>query len=204
MAIVVVRFPHVASAPSGKSRQCPHCGSAILQNWGQTSRPVRDADMREITIYRFRCCNCGRTFRLYPDGADRSTISQRMLNLAALTFAIGLSVKEVGDLFDNLGVTLSRMTIYRAGHQMVDRLGYSGGRKYQEVYLMEKTHTQRDKLRGGVRLIMDVGRGKYVVLGILDEYNPHTVQNWLQPVCHDIGAEVYVLDTGKLQQHVGV
>lgn len=204
MAIVVVRFPHVEAAPHGRSRQCPHCGSNILQNWGQTSRPVRDADAQEITIYRFRCCKCGRTFRTYPEGTDRSNISQRMLNLAALTFAIGLSVKEVGDIFDNLGVTLSRMTIYRAGHQMVDRLGYSGGRKYQEVYLMEKTQTQRERLRAGVRLIMDVGRGKYVVLGILDEYNPHTVQNWLQPVCRDIGAEVYVMDTGKLQQQVSV
>jgi transposase-like protein len=163
------------------------------------TKSVRDSNTQEITIYRYRCCKCGRTFRAYPEGVDRSLFSRRMTHLAALTFAMGLSVKEVTDIFNNLGIDLSRMTIYRVGHEMAVQLDPTGQRKYQQVFLLEKSQTQRERLRGGVRLIIDLGSGKYVVLGILDEYNPKTVQGWLEPVCRGIGAEVYVMDTGKLQ-----
>ena len=198
MPIVVVRFPKVKSAPNSRSRQCPYCSSTIIQSWGQMTKEVRNSQAQEITIYRFRCCKCGRLSRSYPEGVDRSLFSQRVLHLAALTYAMGLSVKDVTEAFSNLGIDLSRMTIYRAGNEMTLQLNPVGRKKYEQVYLMEKTHTQRDKLRGGVRLIMDLGSGKYVVLGILDEYNPKTVRTWLEPICQNIGAEVYVLETGRL------
>ncbi|HEX9014154.1 MAG TPA: hypothetical protein VF813_11575 [Anaerolineaceae bacterium] len=166
------------------------------------AKTLRDSHEQEIIIHRYRCCKCGRTFRSYPEGVDRSLLSQRVHHLAALTFAMGLSVKEVTEVFTNLGINLSRMTVYRDGRDMAMRLDPLGRRKYQQVFLMEKTHTQRERLRGGVRLIIDLGQGNYVVLGILDEYNPRSVQGWLEPVCRDIGAEVYVVDTGKLQVHV--
>lgn len=202
MSIVVLRFPNVETSPNGRSRQCPYCGSTIIQSWGQIAKLVRDSAAQEITIHRYRCCKCGRTFRSYPVGVDRSLLSQRMHHLAALTFALGLSVKEVSEVFTALGINLSRMTIYRDGRDMANRLDPSGQRKYRQVFLMEKTHTQRERLRGGVRLIIDLGQGKYVVLGILDEYNPRTVQVWLEPVCREIGAEVSVVETGKLQARV--
>lgn len=203
MPIVVIRFPMVENTPNGRSRECPYCGSGIIQSWGQMTKTVRDSQAQEITVYRYRCCKCGRTFRAYPEGVDRSVFSQRMLHLAALTFAMGLSVREVTEVFENLGIPLSRMTIYRAGNEMAERLDPGGKRKYQQIYLMEKTQTQRDRLRGGVRLIIDMSQGKYIVLGILDEYNPKTVQSWLEPVCRYIGAEVYVMETGRLSLIAG-
>jgi DNA-directed RNA polymerase subunit RPC12/RpoP len=202
MSLLVLRFPNVETAPNGRSRQCPYCGSAIIQSWGQIAKMVRDSAAQEITIHRYRCCKCGRTFRTYPEGVDRSLLSLRMHNLAALTFAMGLSVKDVTEVFSALGINLSRMTIYRDGHDMANRLDPDGQRKYNQVFLMEKSHTQRERLRGGVRLIIDLGQGNYVVLGILDEYNPRAVQGWLEPVCREIGAEVSIVETGKLNARV--
>ena len=48
------------------------------------------------------------------------------------------------------------------------------------------------------RLVIDLGPGRHIVLGILDEYNPRAVAGWLEPICAEIGAQVYTMDTGKL------
>jgi len=198
MSIVLLRFPSVETAPNNRSRQCPYCESKIIQSWGQQSKTIRDSEAQEIVIHRYRCCNCGRTFRTYPEGVDRSLLSQRMHNLAALTFAMGLSVKQVTEAFSKLGINMSRMTVYRDGREMAGRLDQQGVRQYKQIYLMERTQITHDWLRAGVRLIIDVGPGQYLVLGILDEYNPRAVQHWLEPVCRDIGAQVTVMETGRL------
>jgi len=169
-----------------------------VQSWGQQAKSVRDSQAQEIIIHRYRCCNCGRTFRTYPEGIDRSVLSQRMHHLAALTFAIGLSVKQVSEVFSGLGINLSRMTIYRDGREMACRLDQQGMAKFKQVYVMERAHLVPGGKRTGVRLVIDLGPGRYVVIGILDEYNPRTVQTWLEPVCRDIGAQVSVLETGRL------
>ncbi|HEY9088929.1 MAG TPA: hypothetical protein VIO36_12225 [Anaerolineaceae bacterium] len=198
MSIVLLRFPGVETTPNGKSRRCPYCDSTIIQSWGQQFKSVRDSQTQEIIIHRYRCCTCGRTFRTYPEGIDRSLLSQRMHNLAALTFAMGLSVRQVSEAFANLGINMSRMTIYRDGREMALKFNQQGMSKYKQIYLMERTHITQDKLRAGVRLVIDLGPGRHIVLGILDEYNPRAVAGWLEPICAEIGAQVYTMDTGKL------
>lgn len=198
MSIVLLRFPSVETTPNGRSRRCPYCDSTIIQSWGQQYKSVRDSETQEIVIHRYRCCNCGRTFRTYPEGVDRSLLSQRMHHLAALTFTMGLSVKQVTEAFANLGINMSRMTVYRDGREMALKFSQQGLTRYKQVYLMERTHVTPDKLRAGVRLVIDLGPGRYIVLGILDEYNPHAVASWLEPICVEIGAQVSTLETGKL------
>lgn len=198
MSIVLLRFPGVETAPNNRSRQCPYCESKIIQSWGQQYKSIRDSEAMEIVIHRYRCCNCGRTFRTYPEGADRSLLSQRMHNLAALTFAMGLSVKQVSEAFSNLGINMSRMTIYRDGREMAGRLDQQGVRRFKQIFLMQHNQISHEWLRAGVRLVIDIGPGRYLVLGILDEYNPRAVQGWLEPVCRDIGAQVSVMETGRL------
>lgn len=199
MSIVFLRFPNVQSAPNRRTRRCPYCDSAIVQSWGQQAKTVRDSQAQEITIHRYRCCACGRTFRTYPDGIDRSLLSQRMHHLAALTIAMGLSVRQVCEVFSGLGISMSRMTIYRDGREMALRLGLDGERRFKQVYIIEAAQIIPGGVRAGVRLVIDLGPGRVVALGILDEFNPHAVHGWLEPLCREIGAQVTVIETGRLE-----
>ncbi len=198
MAIVFLRFPNLQSTPNRQTRRCPYCGSVIVQSWGQQAKTVRDSQAQEITIHRYRCCNCNRTFRAYPEGIDRSLLSQRMHHLAALTVAMGLSVRQVSEVFSDMGISMSRMTIYRDGREMALRLGLDGERRFKQIFIMEPAQIIPGGARAGVRLVIDLGPGRMLALGILDEFNPHAVHGWLEPLCQEIGAQVTILETGRL------
>lgn len=44
MAIVLIHMPTVNPAPVLRARQCPYCGSELLQRWGAVAKPLRDTD----------------------------------------------------------------------------------------------------------------------------------------------------------------
>jgi hypothetical protein len=198
MPIVVLHFPTIEEPSQGRKRRCPYCEGDMLQSWGKVSKLVRDSHHQKIILHRFRCCQCGHTFRDYPQGVDHSFLSTRMQNLAALTFALGLSVKQVGEAFASLGLSLSDMTIYRHGREMVTRLDPSGRRKYEFVYLMQNCPTPSECPPTGVVLQINLGPGETIVLNILDEYNPRIVQRWLEPVCREMGVEISLLEPDHL------
>lgn len=198
MPVVVLNFPAIEEPSQGHKRRCPYCEGDMLQGWGKVSKSVRDSQNQKITFHRFRCCQCGHTFRDYPQGVDRSFFSTRMQNLAALTFALGLSVKQVSAAFTSLGLKLSDMTIYRHGRVMVNRLHPHGRRKYEYVSLMQNCPTPSESLQTGVVLQINLDPGKTIVLNILDEYNPRNVQRWLEPVCREMGIEISLLEPDHL------
>ena len=110
-----VRFtlPQVKLYPDTRPSACPHCGSVYLNRHGPVTKPISDLYVDEVKAHRYRCCNCGRTFRHYPQGVDRHNQSHRLRGLAALSWALGLSLRSVSYLFGALGCDLSRMSVWR-------------------------------------------------------------------------------------------
>ena len=84
LSVIWLRLPQVKTQPQKRPRTCPNCNSYILQRWGRITKPVRDTHELEVEIHRYRCCDCGKTFRAYPEGVDRAERSTRMRQLAAL------------------------------------------------------------------------------------------------------------------------
>ncbi len=103
MAIVLIQLPSVNPTPVVRPKECPYCGSEIVQRWGAVQKPLRDTDYEAVVAYRFRCTECGRTFRHYPDGVDKADLSQRLRCLAALAWSMGLSLRGVGVIFSAFG-----------------------------------------------------------------------------------------------------
>ena len=103
MAIVRIQMPFVNRDPAsaGRPRQCPKCSSEILQRWGKVSKPLRDTELDQVEVYRYRCteAECRHTFRHYPEGVDRADLSKRLRCLAALAWGMGLSLRGVGTIF---------------------------------------------------------------------------------------------------------
>lgn len=201
MPIVLLHLPELNTEYSDRPRHCPYCGSQILQRWGRVAKTVRDKEEDITEILRYRCGDCERTFRFYPEGIDRSEQTLRIRQLAALAWAMGLSVRDVVEVFDELGVNLSRMTVWREGKEMAERLRSDGKTaSLMKRYTIDPVYLHNVSSKLGVVIAIDLGGGKSVVLGTLDEHDPRLVKAWLEVLVSDLNIEVSVLGTSKLNQ----
>jgi hypothetical protein len=91
MAIVVLKLPDVKRKREERPRQCPYCKGDTFQRWGQVRKPVKDVHVRQVWVYRYKCCHCWRTFRHYPEGNSRSDQTERLRLLTVLLWTLGLS-----------------------------------------------------------------------------------------------------------------
>lgn len=198
MPVVLLRRrktnPHLFGRPS----QCPYCESDLFQRWGEVTKPIRDKDGQNVSIYRYRCEKCKKTFRDYPTGIDRSNYSLGTKQLAALIWALGYSYRDIVDLFRKYEITLSRSTVWREGQALAAKLQ---GRKiynYRKTYTIDQNYVHQVSSNLGVVVAVDIGDGQYEILGTLDEDNPHSVQSWLKPLIQNAEIEILQLGTGKL------
>ena len=95
-----VRFtlPQVRDYPDTRPSACSYCGSVYLHRHGPVTRPIRDLHISEVTVLRYRCADCGRTFRHHPQGVDHHDQSLRLRGFAALSWALGLSLRSTSHL----------------------------------------------------------------------------------------------------------
>lgn len=200
MPVVLLRFPELAGGPPERPRQCPHCGSQILQRWGRAGRKARDSTGQPVEIYRYKCGCCARTFRGYPPGLDQNKQTSCLRHLAGLARALGLSSREVADFIQNLGLDLSHVTIWRYSQEI---LSSGCGREIDhpaKKYSLDKDFMRYVSPKLGVVILLDLGDQRYEVLGTVDEINPREVKAWLEPWLRGTDIQVSCLDTGILNQ----
>jgi transposase len=113
MSIVTLELPEVKACETSRPKRCPTCGGETFQRWGGAVRKVRDPSIREVLVYRYRCCTCGHTFRHYPSGISQAQQTERMRVLAAIGWILGLSYRGTSGLFGAFQVELGRMSIWR-------------------------------------------------------------------------------------------
>jgi len=198
MPVILLRLTKTEYRQSERPSQCPYCGSQILQRWGQVTKPVKDPQDLTTVIYRYRCEDCERTFRDYPDGVDRSDYTSGIRKLAALIWALGLSYRDIINIFDDIGIKLSRSTVWREGQELVTRLNGRKLHNHIQRFRIDKNYIHKVSSKFGVVVAVDFGVGKYTILGTLSEHNPLSVKSWLQPLIQDTNIKVMELGTGKL------
>ena len=91
MSIVVLKLPDVKRKTEERPRECPYCNGEIFLRWGRVKKPVKDMRCRNVWVYRYRCCRCGRTFRYYPEGTTRAGQTERLRMFAVICWRMGLS-----------------------------------------------------------------------------------------------------------------
>jgi len=72
MSIVVLKLPNVKRKTEARPKKCRYCEGNTFQRWGQVNKPVKDVQVRNVKVYRYRCCRCKRTFRYYPEGNTKA------------------------------------------------------------------------------------------------------------------------------------
>jgi len=198
MPVILLRLTKATQPSQRRPSECPHCGSQILQRWGQVSKPVKDQDELTAVVYRYRCKNCQRTFRDYPEGLDRSDYTLGIRKLAALIWALGLSYRDIVKVFEDLGINLSRSTVWREGQDLVSQLGGRKLHNHIQRFRIDRNYIHKVSSKFGIVIAVDFGIGKYTILGTLNEHNPLSVISWLQPLIQDVNISILQLGTGKL------
>lgn len=211
MPVVWLKLPEIEKSNQEKDqrpKKCPYCQGQILQRWGRIKKTVRDAQEEDLVLYRYRCMECERTFRHYPEGFDRSDQSPRIRQIAGLAWAMGLSTRDVVAALNQVEVTMSRMSVWREGQNVAANFaldedeGRDYGKKYDfyktRKYAIDRKYIHRISNKFGVVVAVDAGNGKKVVLGTLDEFNPWKVKSWMEKLVSDVEVEISIMETGTL------
>ena len=194
-----VRFtlPQVKTFPDTRPSACPYCGSVYLNRHGLATKRINDLYVSEVTAHRYRCCDCGRTFRHYPQGVDGHDQSHRLRGLAALSWALGLSLRSVSHLLSALGCDLSRMSVWRdvqeSGSNTLD--GWLS-RVRGQVRLMGADETVL-KVRGKrmmVGFVTDAESGRLVGMDVLVQRDSNGFVKWLSEYVSRFGVEAMLTD----------
>ena len=194
MAIVTLQLSTVKAYTENRPSECPHCGSGLLQRWGGTLKPVRDTHMRTAAIYRYRCVACRRTFRHYPEGLSRADQSLRLLQLAAIGWTLGLSLRGMSAILSAFGVTLAHMTVWRDAQAIAKSVKPDLSRRKVRVLGVDGFYTRLKGKPQGTLLAVDLGSGQTLALAQIEESDTQAVAEWLQPLVDQLGVEVIVTD----------
>ena len=194
-----VRFtlPQVKLHPDTRPPACPHCGSILLHRHGAVAKPIKDLYVSEVVALRYRCTDCGRTFRHYPEGVDQHDQSLRLRGLAALSWALGLSLRSTSHLLAAMGRELSRMSVWRDVQESGSG-ALSGwlSRARGQVRLMgaDETVVRVKGEKTVVGFVTDAESGQLVGMDVLVDRDSEGFVRWLSDYVESLGVEAMVTD----------
>jgi transposase-like protein len=194
MSIVILQLPDVKSETEGRPSRCPSCTAETFQRWGGSMRCIRDPHVREVLVYRYRCCRCGHTFRHYPAGITQAQQSQRLCKLAALMWVLGLSYRGIEGLLEVFRIRIGRMTAWRDVQGWAAQLRQKRQWKPVRVLGIDGAYVRGWGEIRPVMVAVDLGEGQPVAIGYVDEYKPQAVRKWLEPLVKQLGVSVIVSD----------
>jgi len=194
MSIVTLQIPDVKYIRESRPSRCPYCPGETFQRWGGTAKPVRDPHLGEVWVYRYRCCQCRKTFRYYPEGVDRARQTARMRALAAIGWIFGMSYRCSARYLYAFGVRLSRMSIWRDVQQRAAGLERERLWKPVRVLGVDGAYVRGWGETQAVIVAVDMGTGAPVTVGYVDEKDPQAVQKFLEPLMQRLGVSVIVTD----------
>ena len=173
-----------------------------MQRWGRVRKPVRDTRIRNTTPFRYRCCHCRRTFRHYPEGVDRADQTLRLRKFAALCWMLGLSYRGIAMVFEAFGVTISHMSAWRDAQETAQALKHSNRWQPTRVMGVDGAYVRGMGKTQPVLIAVDLGTGKPVEIGYVNEHDPQAVRKWLEPIVKRLGVTVIVTDDLKSYRSV--
>ena len=99
----------------------PKCSGKRFLPWQEVKKNVRDSEYEVVTARRYKCLQCGRTFRVYPQGVQSGQISQRVKGIGALLYLLGLSYGAAALMLEALGVDMSKSSVYRTVQETAEK-----------------------------------------------------------------------------------
>jgi transposase-like protein len=194
MAIVVLKLPDVKRKREERPKQCRYCKGETFQRWGRVNKVVKDIRVRNVKVYRYRCCHCKRTFRDYPEGNSRADQTERLRLFAIILWTLGLSYRASSLILSGLQVELSFMTIWRDVQEEAQKLKKRNEWKPVRILGLDGAHVLGWGDKQPVLVAVDLGTGEPLTVGYVDEHDPQAVRRWLEPLVQRHGITIIVTD----------
>jgi len=194
MSIVVLKLPDVKRKREARPKKCPYCEGATFQRWGQVNKPVKDLRVRNVKVYRYRCCHCKRTFRHYPDGNTSADQTERLRLFAVLLWSLGLSHRASSLILSGLNVFVSFMMIWRDVQEEAKKIKKRNHWKPVRMVGLDGAYVLGWGEKQPVLVAVDLGTGNPLTVGYINEYDPQAVRRWLRPLVQRHGITVIVTD----------
>lgn len=180
---------------------CPYegCEGRHFRHHQEVDKPLRDTRYDFVTVHRYECLRCHRTFRLYPEGVTHAQVSQRVKGLAVMLYLLGLSYGATSLALEALGVYMAKSSIYEAVQAVAEKVP---GLKQREVFGGIRTPAVGGDLTSvkcfgewlHLGLAVDDTTGLVLTVDELPMEDAETLKDWLQPVVDAVGAELLVTD----------
>jgi transposase-like protein len=177
----------------------PKCGGKHVVPWQAVKKNVRDSEYEEVMARRYKCLDCGRTFRVYPQGVLAGQVSQRVKGMAVMLYLLGLSYGAVELMLEALGVYLSKSSVYRTVQTTAEAVP---GLKRTEILSGYQTRAlgadlTSVKCKGRwlpIGVVVDPINGLVLSIDHLDGEDAQTLQAWIEPIADQVGAHTLVTD----------
>jgi transposase-like protein len=194
MSIVVLKLPEVKRKTEERPKQCPYCEGLTFQGWGQVNKAVKDLRVRNVKVYRYRCCQCKRTFRHYPEGNSTADQTERLRLFAILLWKFGLSHRASSLILSGLNIMVSFMTIWRDVQEEAQNVKKRNQWKPVRILGLDGANVLGWGEKQPVLVAVDLGTGEPLAMGYVNEYDPQAVCRWLAPLVQRHGITVIVTD----------
>lgn len=194
MTIVTLCLAEVNDETASRPSGCPNCGSTILQSWGTVSKPVRDPQLEEVCVRRFRCSDCRHTFRHYPEGVGPADQSLRLQQLATICWVLGLSTRMVTGVLGAFGIQLCHMSVWRDVQGLAESWSVPAPVRGVRVLGVDGFYASIKGRDSGMVVAVDMGTGAPVALARIDEKDRPALFAWLEVLKDKLGVEVLVSD----------
>ena len=185
---IVLQLPRVKRNRTERPQKCKYCEGETFQRWGGDKKDIKDTKIKTVRVYRYKCTECGRTFRHYPEGITNAQQSERMKKLAVVCWSLGLSYRSVALILSAFGVNVSHMSGWRdvqeEGKRIRRRLKWKPARVVGVDGAWENGT--------GLMIAVDLGDGEPLSIAEIDEKDKEEVEAWLKGLVqrHQIGLVV--------------
>jgi transposase-like protein len=194
MSIVILQAAEVKVCKDERPSKCHYCEGETFQRWGGAIRKVKDPQIKEVLVYRYRCCSCKRTFRDYPTGVSHNQQTERMRSIVAIGWVLGLSYRGIASLYAAFGVSISRMTAWRDVQEYAHQYLSKWKQQDTRVVGVDGAYVLGWKKKQSVLVVVDLGTGEPITVGYVNEKDPRAVKKFLQPLVQQLGISVIVTD----------
>jgi len=194
MSIVVLKLPNVKRKVEERPKRCRYCEGNTFQRWGRVNKPVKDIRVRHVKVYRYRCCQCKRTFRHYPEGNSRADQTERLRLFAILLWTFGLSHRASSLILSGLNVLVSFTTIWRDVQEETKQMKKRNHWKPVRILGLDGAYVLGWGDKQPVLVAVDLGTGEPIAVGYINEYDPQAIRRWLTPLVQRHGITVIVTD----------
>jgi transposase-like protein len=202
MAILVLKLAEVKGGTEERPSLCPYCNGETFQRWGRVRKPVKDTRKRSVWVYRYRCCQCRKTFRHYPSGTSMADQTERLRQFAVISWTFGLSYRKVSAILSGLEIGLCPMTVWRDAQAQGEELGKQNCWKPVRVLGVDGAYVLGWGEKRPVLVAVDLGAGQPVAVGYVNEHDPQAIQRWLEPIVQRLGVSVIVTDDLALYRNI--